>query len=147
MYCSLDDIKETLPERIVLQLVDDNDEGSIIVDPPNAPYKKVVSAINSAETLINGYMSGRYTLPFDVVPDLIKLICVNLAICNLYERNHEAVLPEAISEKRKANIKTLERLQDGTVTLPGQKKEEPATFIVNKGDNDRTFSEDLLGMY
>ncbi len=147
MYCTLEDLKKALPERILLQLTDDENEEQFVISPPNGAYSRVVSAITDADSMIDGYVSGRYTLPFPVVPQLIKQISVNLTICGLYERNHEAELPEAIISRRKAFIKTLESLQDGTIVLPGQEKEEPAQYLVSKTDADQEFPDSLLNQY
>jgi phage gp36-like protein len=147
MYSTLENLKTALPERVLLQLTDDENNGEFVLDPPNAAYTRVIEAVKKTDSLIDGYISGRYELPFSSVPNLINTISVNLTICELYERNHEAVLPEAIAERRKANIKTLEKLQSGVVVLPGQSKVEPASFVVNKTDDDRQFPNSLLNMY
>lgn len=148
MYCSIEDLKKALPERVLLQLADDENDGEFVIVPPNAAYSRIVDAITRADTLIDGYVCGRYTLPFLSVPALIKNISVNLAICELYARSHDAIIPEGIAERRKSNIKILENLQRGTVLLPGQTKEEPAAvFTVNKTDDDREFPDSLLRQY
>lgn len=145
MYSTLDDLKNMLPERVLLQLADDENAGEFVAVPANAAYTRVVDAIRRADTLIDGYISGRYSLPFQTTPDLVKDISVNLAVCELYSRNHEAVLPEAIAARRKDNIKTLENIQKGLVVLHEPAKTEPAEILVNKTADDRVFTDDLLG--
>lgn len=148
MYCTLDNLKSALPERILLQLTDDANDGEFVIVPPNEAYTNVVNAISNAETMINSYISGRYDLPFATVPDLIRNIAVSQAIVNLYERNHEAVMPEAMAARAKAIVKTLEGLQKGTITLPGIVKSVPvAEYLTNKTSADLGFINDVRNLY
>lgn len=146
MYCSLDDLKDAIPERILLQLTDDEKAGEFVSNPPNAAYTRLLDAIRRADALIDGYIGGRYTLPLSPVPEIIRNISVNLTICELYSRKHEAVTPEGVIERYKNNIKILEKIQEGKVILPGLKKDEPGPgySICNKTDDDRIFSDSLL---
>lgn len=146
MYCSLDDLKAAITERVLLQLTDDEKTGQFVA-APNAAYSRVVEAIGRVDALIDGYIGGRYVLPLSPVPAIIKNISINLTICELYSRKHEAVTPEGVSERYKNNIKILEKLQEGKVVLPGHKKEEPGFSICNKADNDRLFSDTFLSKY
>lgn len=148
MYCTLDNLKSALPERILLQLTDDANDGEFVIDPPNEAYTNVLNAIGNAETQINSYVSGRYDLPFAVVPDLIRNLAVSQAIVNLYERNHEAVMPDAMIARGKAVIKTLEGLQKGTITLPGIVKSVPVEeYLTNKTEDDLGFINDVRTLY
>lgn len=148
MYCTLENIKSALPERILLQLTDDANDGEFVIDPANEAYINVLNAIANAETMINSYISGRYDLPFATVPDLIRNMAVSQTIVNLYERNHEAVMPEAMIARSKAIVKTLEGLQKGTITLPGIVKSVPdAEYMTNKTDDDLGFINDVRRYY
>ncbi len=146
MYCALDDLKAAITERVLLQLTDDEKSGQFIDSPPNKAYARAVEAITRVDALIDGYISGRYVLPLSPVPAIIKNISINLTICELYGRKHEAVTPEGVIERYKNNIKILEKIQEGKVILPGHKKDEPGPgySICNKTDDDRIFSDSLL---
>jgi phage gp36-like protein len=149
MYCSFSDLTGAISERTILQLCDDDNEAAFVFDnEPNKAGQRLLDAIASADTTIDSYIAERYDLPLNPVPDLIKQISVNLAICNLYERQREADLPQAISDRRASFIKTLEKLQSGKVSIPGLRKTAPeSTFLVNKTDDDREFPDSLINLY
>lgn len=140
-YCTLDDIKDHIPEKNIVQLTDDEDLG--VID-----QAKVDNAIATADIIIDGYLRGRYALPLsNPVPGLIKTLSVNLAIFHLYSRRLELEMPEAMISRYKNALKVLEQIQKGIVTLgietaetgPGQ-----GYYKTSKTSDDRVFSKDVL---
>jgi phage gp36-like protein len=147
MYCSLTDLQLALNPVTLLQLCDDAGAGSFVASPtPNGAYNNLVAAINAADTLIDGYLSGRYTVPFTTVPSLVKQLSIDLTVCNLYGRHRESDPPDGISQKRKDAVKTLEAIKGETINLPGESIREPGVVKTNKTAEDRLFSDELLGM-
>lgn len=149
MYCQIEDIQKQVSKDALIQLTDDNQLGhidSIIVE----------EAILYSETLINGYLRGRYTLPIINVglgsdsPDILKILAVDLSIYRLYSRRFQTDTPDSISEKYKNSIKILEQIQKGIISLgieTAGTAPELGEYRTNKLFQDRTFSKQLLKDY
>jgi phage gp36-like protein len=147
MYCSLANLQLALNPVTLLQLCDDAGAGSFVLTPtPNGAYNNLIAAINAADILIDGYLSGRYTVPFATVPALVKQISIDLTVCNLYGRHRESDLPDGILQKRKDAIKTLEAIKGEKINLPGESVAEPGAVMTNKTSEDRLFNDELLEM-
>ena len=73
MYCSLDDIKQQVSETTLIEITDDNQANEINT-------KIIDEAILYSETLIDGYLRGRYTLPLATIAVLIKIIAADLTV-------------------------------------------------------------------
>jgi len=142
-YCTLDDLKLSCPEANIRQLTDDAGTGAI-------DQVKVDEAIAYADQLIDGYLRGRYSVPLNPLPDLIKHFSVDLAVFHLYARRFEMEMPESMMAKHKNTVKFLEQIQKGLISLgiespdtgPGQ-----GNYKTNKTSQDRTFSKDVLDKF
>jgi phage gp36-like protein len=143
MYCFLDDIKNFVDSSTLIQLTDDNQAGEIdsnIVD----------EAIIYSETLIDGYLRGRYSLPLVETPKIISFIALDLSIYRLYSRRLATDMPESINEKYKVAIKVLEQIQKGIISIGLETKgnaPELGEYRGNKTFQDREFSKDKLNAY
>lgn len=151
-YCTLDDLKKLISVQTLLQLTDDEGIGSFVVDPPNLPYLVVLQAITDAETLINSYLGGRYTVPVTKVPvpPMIVQIAQNLALCNLYDRKRDLDLPEGIKYRRDRHIGFLKDIGNEKAEIPELENTEadigPAPYLVSKDEGDVEFPDTLLNM-
>jgi phage gp36-like protein len=110
-YCSRADIGSAMPERTLIQLSSD-DPAAIFPDEA-----VIEDAVRQAEELVDGYLRGRYSLPLDPVPTVLRDAAVHLARHWLYQRRPEGALPEAVKDSRKDTLKLLESIRDGVVTL------------------------------
>jgi phage gp36-like protein len=147
MYSTLADLKELIPEISLLQLADDEVLGLFQVSPPNAAYKRVLTAIGDADMVIDSYLRGRYELPLTSTPAEINRISAQLAVCNLFARKHEHALPEGLVQRRKDNIEWLKNIQKGIAVLDvaAAVKELPASgMAVDRTEDDRMFPDSLL---
>ncbi|QOX79797.1 DUF1320 domain-containing protein [Trichlorobacter lovleyi] len=110
-YCTLDDILGVIPQRELIQLTDD-------AIPPAAISQAVIDqAIAAADTLINGYIGERYSIPFTGVPELIKTIALDLAVYRLYLRRKKGEPPEAVKAAHDNALKLLRDVQSGKLSL------------------------------
>lgn len=149
MYCHIEDIQKQVSKDTLIQLTDDNQSGdidSIIVE----------EAVLYSETLINGYLRGRYTIPIVNVgldkepPDILKILAVDLSIYRLYSRRFQTDVPDSISEKYKNSIKILEQIQKGIISLgieTAGMAPELGEYRTNKSFKDRTFSKQVMNEY
>lgn len=110
-YCTRADIGNAIPEMTLIQL--SNDDPAAM-----SPNENVIEdGVRQAEELVDGYLRGRYNLPLDPVPTVLRDAVVYLTRYWLYQRRPEGALPDAVKDNRKDTIKLLESIRDGVVTL------------------------------
>lgn len=144
MYCTIDDIQKQTSKDTLIQLTDDNQSGEIdtvIAD----------EAILYSETLINGYLAGRYSIPVvGAIPDMLKILAIDLSIYRLYSRRIQTEIPPHISEKYKNSIRILEQIQKGIISLSIASTGNVihmAVYKTNKSYRDRIFTKEFLDDY
>lgn len=126
-YCTRADIGNAIPELTLLQLSNDDPAA----EQPNESV--IEEGVRQAEELVDGYLRGRYVLPLDPVPTVLRDAVVYLARYWLYQRRPEGGLPDVVKDGRKDTIKLLETIRDGVVTLgmpSGQAAPEPGEIKV-----------------
>ena len=113
-YSSYEDLIRTSSENDVIELTDDNCDGSADTDV-------VTEAISKADALIDSYVSGRYRVPLSPVPTVIGDISAQLAIHFLWERRHRQNMPQSLMEIYKNLIARLKQIHEGVIDLPAEK--------------------------
>lgn len=146
MYCTSQDIEKQITHETLVQLTNDTPPQDTVDD--SVTYE----AILYSSTLIDGYLRGKYTLPLDTQFPLLRIIAIDLSIYRLYSRRLQADMPDSILEQYKEAIKTLEKIQKGTIALAietdnGSNVAETKDYIANKTRFDRTFSHEVLREY
>ena len=141
-YCTREDIGKAIPELTLVQLSND--------DPAaEQPSESVIEdGVRQAEELVDGYLRGRYVLPLDPVPTVLRDAVVYLTRHWLYQRRPEGAIPDAVKDSRKDTIKLLESIRDGVVTLgmpSGQAAPEPGEVRVRA--RRKEFGDDLWSGY
>lgn len=142
MYCSIIDIQKFVDTPTLVQLTDDNQTG--VID-----QSVIDEAIIYSETLIDGYLRGRYTIPLNQTPKIITFIALDLSIHRLYSRRLATDMPDSINEKYKTAIKVLEQIQKGVISLGVEvtgNAPELGEYRTNK-DGSKTFSKEALDAY
>ena len=143
MYCSVEDIEKQITHETLVQLTNDN-------SLPEVDEAVTFEAILYSSTLIDGYLRGRYNLPLDTNLPLLRIIAIDLSIYRLYSRRLQADMPESILAQYKETIKTLDKIQKGTITLELENSQEALQnneSLTNKNPNDRIFSHEVLNGY
>lgn len=135
-YCTLEDIKKAIPEENLIQTTDDEGFGVVNVE-------RVDEAINSADQLIDGYLRGRYTLPLNPIPGLIKKLSIDLAIFYVYSRRFELEMPQTMTDRFKNAVKILEQIQKGLIKLGIETDQSPGQgyYKTNKSKEDKIFND------
>lgn len=146
-YCTIDDIKKQIDEKVLIQLSNDNLGGDL--SEATVDESIVSECIKSADAYIDGKLRGRYELPLPSPSEQIKSISVNLAIYYLYKRRFQTKVPAGIYSKFNDADKSLNEIQKGTITLGLNTLFEPAKSVYksNKTSRDRIFSQDLLNRF
>lgn len=126
-YCTRQEIGMAIPELTLVQLSNDDPAA----EQPNESV--IQDGVRQAEELVDGYLRGRYALPLDPVPTVLRDAVVYLTRHWLYQRRPEGAIPDAVKDSRKDTVKLLESIRDGVVTLgmpSGQAAPEPGEIRV-----------------
>lgn len=141
-YCTRADIGKAIPELTLTQLSNDDPTAEL-------PDESVIEdGVRQAEELVDGYLRGRYDLPLDPVPSVLRDAVVYLTRHWLYQRRPEGAIPEAVKDSRRDTLKLLEGIRDGVVTLgmpTGQAAPEPGKIRARA--RRQQFGNDLLERY
>ncbi|MDY0212556.1 MAG: DUF1320 domain-containing protein [Desulfuromonadaceae bacterium] len=113
MYTSLAQIKERMPEHILIALTDDQATGTV-------GAAVVERAIVDADAEIDSRLSNRYTTPVDPVPTLLQRLSLDLAIEIIYSNRPDVETPEAIVRAAKNARQLLVDIGSKRADLPGQ---------------------------
>ena len=137
------DLQLAIPPQTLIWL--SNDDASA-----TAMNQAVVEeAVRQAEELVDAHLRGRYILPLDPVPSVVKDMTVNLARHWLYARRPEGSdLPDAVTRTHKSALQMLESIRDGKLTIgvpTGEAAPEPGEMKVRS--RPRRFGSDLLDRY
>jgi len=139
MYCAKTDILNQMSEQTLAQLT--SESGDVIDDI-------VVSAvITDADSLVDSYCGGRYTLPFSPVPARVKNCSVAIAIYNLYSRRPAmGGVNESIRKNYEDVVSFLKDISTGKAIIDGAAK-PTANVSATGGEfkaNDRVFTDDSM---
>jgi phage gp36-like protein len=145
-YWTLSGLYGIVPADRVLQLVDHEDAGSLVVSPPNAAYTRVVNAGTKADTYIDTYLRGHYTLPLSTVPAMVSEMSNTLTAWFLYFLSDIEEIPAKIDEAYKSVIRMLEHIRDDKIRLFDE-EQASGTIQVNKTSDDRLFPKTVLDQY
>jgi len=148
-YCTFSDIKKLLPEETLIQLTDDDNlhPASILASDQQhqAIIGRIDEAIAAADAEIDGYCAGRYSVPFDPVPPVVKGLSVEIAAYYLYKRR---TMPEVIEKAYDKAVARLKDISRGVLTLgvapPPMATATGDAVGVNCSADDRIFTRDTL---
>lgn len=142
-YCSLADLQLAMPPQTLIWLSNDDETATTM----NAAV--VEEAVRQAEELVDAHLRGRYVLPLDPTPSVVKDVTVNLARHWLYARRPEGSdLPDAVTRTYKSSLHMLEAIRNNKLTIgapTGEAVAEPGEVKVHA--RPRRFSADLLDRY
>lgn len=146
MYSTEADLLKNIDEETLIELTDDS-------SPPTAiDSDNVTEAIEDGDSIIDGYLRGKYTLPLASTPRLLKKISVDLAIYELYTRREDIEPPKSVITKQEQALKLLERIKKGTVILDVPDEENlidigAGEYKTNKTASDRIFTSELMRQF
>lgn len=119
-YCTQADLLLAIPRQTLVWLSSEDSQATDI----NTAV--VEDAVRQAEELADAHLRGRFALPLDPVPTVIKDLVVQLARHTLYARRPEGNgLPEAVMQTYKASMRLLESIRDGKLTIGDQVSSAP----------------------
>ena len=98
------------------KLWEEIEEGKIYYDG-EIKENIVVKAIEESSTLIDAYIGKRFRLPLPRIPRVLRMICVDLTIYNLYERLTEMNITEGMKLRYNNAIALLKSIAEGKADI------------------------------
>jgi len=134
-YATLADLIARAGEREIIQIADRDKDGT--PDPD-----VIAEALSHADNIVNGYVRAHYTLPFAVVPDLVRTWAIAIARHKLHFQNP----PDYVVDEYKDAIASLKDVAAGRMTLPIDTGDVPAsaTGTVMAADPGTSTARDIL---
>lgn len=141
-YCTLEDIRGHVPEARLVEITDDtnpNATGSVneaVVD----------KAIAESSNVIDSYIGKRFKLPLPGIPSVLRTICIDLSIYNLYERVTELNVSDGMQLRYKNAVSLLKDIADGKASI-GDVPEEGTVengFCAVSKSGDALFTMDSM---
>lgn len=130
-YCTLEDIRGHVPEARLVEITDDmnpNATGTVNV-------AVVEKAIAESSDIIDAYIGKRFKLPLPGIPSVLRTICVDLSIYNLYERVTELNVSDGMQLRYKNALSLLKGIAEGEVSIgivPEEDIPETSFKVVSK---------------
>lgn len=121
MYVSREQLERAISQNELAQLT--NDEGGSAIN-----YDIIDDAICYASELIDSYIAGRYLLPLQSVPTLLRPLALDIARYWLHGRRINAAdFPDTLNNAYNHALKTLRDIRDGKIHLQiaGSQAEQP----------------------
>lgn len=136
MYCTLEDLLGQVSEQVLVGLTDDEGIGAVHVG-------RVEQAIADATARIDAYCQARYPVPFNPVPAVIRRLCIDIAVYNLFSRRgfREDSADEAVIRRYKDAIRMLEQIATGSVRIGAA--QPPPSHGVAMVSRPRVFGPEL----
>jgi len=136
-YATREDLKAVVPVRD-LQLLTDFDGAADTVDDT-----KLDQALIDATAEVNGYISKRVTLPLADTPDMLRVVCRDLAIYRLHA--NVSRVTDTQEKLRDAAISFLKQVQDGKTSIGDDDATvETSEGVVTAEGPDRVMTRDSL---
>ncbi len=136
-YCTLDELRQLIPEGELAQLTGETGE---LADEAVA-----AGALDQAEAQIDAYLGGRYAVPLNPVPSLVRGLAADLALYHLYSRR--SVAPSVRQKKYESALAFLKEVARGDVSLEalGVKPAGASREAPEMQSAPRVFDRDRLG--
>jgi phage gp36-like protein len=112
MYATQQDIIDRYSEEQLLLAFDRDGDGE--VDENAAGENVAEKALSDASGEIDGYLSGRYSLPLPTTPSILTFFCVDIA---LYKGSVETAVTEEKRKRYEDAVKFLTFVSLGKVQL------------------------------
>lgn len=124
-YATLDDLRQIMSAGTLAQLTQDDASELTEVDlatgnitEPPIDTTIVDHALRSADELIDSHLRGRYTLPLEKTPTLLRDLAAQIARYRLYSRRPEGDnTPEIVIKDHNNALQVLAMIRNGKISL------------------------------
>lgn len=152
-YITSADITARMPDRIIVQLTDDEKTTTSTVlataITENASITaRIDAAIADAQTAVDTYVRSRHSVPLATTPASIVKACSDIAIFNLFSRRPEFETPEDIDRRYRDAMRLLEGINKGTIDLGIEPTAAASVKVVaDAKSTEAAFTSDAFGDY
>lgn len=140
-YATLEDVRALVPQDVLTELTDD--EGLSEVNEA-----RVAEALTRAASEVDAYAGGRYAVPLNPVPEMVRTLTVDMALYHLYARRVSA-MPEVRAERYRTALRQLEGVARGSISLGVAEAPEAADMgdgaETNRAVSANVFDRETLG--
>jgi phage gp36-like protein len=151
LYSTIQEILESgLTKAELIHLLNDEERLAEDIDLESADdllVKRAAAKIKKAATYIDGFLRGRFELPLQTVPELIKDYSNDISIYYIYEHRHKIEMAESLVTRFKDVTKNLMEIQKGNIN-PGIPEKPDNSAAVNiktdKSSKNKIFTDDYL---
>ena len=116
-YAEIADLYAAASERELIAATDDEGLGAVHQD-------RALRALADASDEIDGYLGARYALPLAETPPILRKLCVDLAVHNLFSRRAHGP-SESRESRRQSAVRFLEQVAKGAISLGADDPEAP----------------------
>lgn len=109
-YVTRDQLEAVIPPQLIPKALDDDNDGQ----EDDGVWDGIVVTVTRR---INGFLVGRYDLPFPSVPDLVASAALIFAAEIIYDRNGFSNEQNPWAARAKEELRRLEKIADGTLGL------------------------------
>jgi len=140
-YCDQTDIEKYLDDQALLDLADDDGDGT--------PDTGVIEeAIESAGAEIDAYLSTQYSTPLLTVPAIVRRLAAKLAAHFLFMRRTEVEVSGKWENEIKETRRMLEKLSRGEMQLgTGAPQQSGDLSEAARSEDEATFSRERMSGY
>ena len=136
-YCDLTDIQKYKDPAVYVQITNDLDGDTVDNDIIN-------EIVDKSANIIDSYIGGRYPLPLEVIPKIIRNIAIDLTVKFLYDRRL-GEKDEIIEEAYENAIALLKDIRDGKLFIPElETTQEKLVGGYAVKQNNRIFTDEVL---
>ncbi|APE43653.1 hypothetical protein BOO69_09670 [Sulfitobacter alexandrii] len=138
-YATVDDLKQTIPNRDLALLTDFDGAGDTVDD------SRLEAALRDGTAEVNGMISKVVALPLDNPPDMLRVACRDIAIHRLYA--NAGRVTETQQKLRDAAMSYLRMIRDGKVSIgdsEGGAEVEASEGAMTIEGPERVFTRDSL---
>lgn len=143
LYATLTDLQQHMRHDDLVNLTDLS--GYNTIDEAVA-----TAACSAASERIDGYLRGRYLVPLNPVPGLIRDLAVRLAIHQLYNNNQALILTDQLQKSHEEDLTLLTKLRKGDVVIEAESSGammSSSLFLTNRQRDEKDFAADVLARF
>lgn len=131
MYCTIQNIKDLIPEKLLEWLTSGNDS-------------VIEKAIEGASSTVDAYLMGSYNPEEASHSAFLQAVAEKIAVYNIYLVSASDDTPQIVITSYLEAISSLEKLQNGLLSVSNTEKERQSEVFINKAPWDKLFGKENL---
>ncbi|MEI8377596.1 MAG: phage protein Gp36 family protein [bacterium] len=131
MHCTVSNIKDLIPENLLLELTSGNDA-------------VIEKAIAGASATIDAYLMGSYDGSNQLASPFLQSVAEKITVYNLYLVSACDDTPQIVTSSYIEAISSLEKIQSGVISISTESSdtERQSEVFINKTEADKMFSKE-----